>query len=239
MRYKLQFDLENENLTIQYRKSILSFIKKSLSDYDMNYFNIIYHEKDNIIKPFTFSVFFCNPTFEKDVIKVDNKNFNVYMSFEDINMSIMFYNAFNKQLNKKFSLDKNSWCLKSISMMFEKDIIGDSIDVKFLSPLVARDRRNNKDYYYSFNHSKFGDMVKINVREQLKASTTELSESLADTLSIKPISAKKTVVKFYEKQIECSLGSFNLSGDRKLLEYLYKAGLGSRHSSGFGMFDII
>ena len=50
MRFRMQFDLENENFPIQYRKSILSFIKKSLSDYNTDYYNQVYHERDNEIK---------------------------------------------------------------------------------------------------------------------------------------------------------------------------------------------
>lgn len=237
MRYKLQFKLENEIIPIQYRKCILSFIKKSLSDYDSEYYNTVYHEKDNAIKPFTFAVFFYQPSFENESIIVKDKNFNMYISFNDINMAIMFYNAFNNQLNKKFSIDCNSFCLKNISMIPEKEISTESLNVKFLSPLVVRDRNNNKDYYYSFGHIKFEEMLKINIREQLKESN--LNSELAKSIQIKPIAAKKIVVKFYEKQMECSIGSFKLTGDVEVLNYLYKSGIGSRHSSGFGMFDII
>lgn len=237
MRYKLHFDLENEYLQIQYRECILSYIKKSLSEYDSEYFNKIYHEKDNNIKPFTFSIFLNKSIFEKDKIQVSGKAFDIYISFEDINMAIIFYNSFNKQLNKKFSIDKNSWCLRTINLIPEKNITSENITVKFMSPLVVRNRQNNKDYYYSFQHSDFEDMVKINVREQLKIS--KLPKELAETLSIKPIMPKKTVVKFYEKQMECSIGIFELTGDIQLLDYVYKTGMGSRHSSGFGMFDII
>lgn len=68
---------------------------------------------------------------------------------------------------------------------------------------------------------------------------TDFPETIVDTFRIEPINAKKIVVKYYEKQIECSTGIFKISGDKKLLEYLYKAGMGSNHSAGFGMFQII
>ena len=38
MRLKLNFDLENEFLPIQYRKSVISFIKQSLSEYNAEYY---------------------------------------------------------------------------------------------------------------------------------------------------------------------------------------------------------
>ena len=77
----------------------------------------------------------------------------------------------------------------------------------------------------------------MNIREQVK--TADISVELVNTLKITPIKAKKVVIKFYEKQIECSTGIFELDGDVELLEYLYKAGVGSKHSAGFGMFQIV
>lgn len=38
MRLKLYFKLENEKFPIQYRKSILSFIKRSLTEYSEEYY---------------------------------------------------------------------------------------------------------------------------------------------------------------------------------------------------------
>ena len=77
----------------------------------------------------------------------------------------------------------------------------------------------------------------MNVKEQLKITT--IPAELVDTLKITPIKAKKVIIKFYEKQIECSTGIFALEGDTELLNYLYKVGVGSKHSAGFGMFQIV
>ncbi|MFQ9769250.1 MAG: hypothetical protein ACLRYC_04185 [Clostridia bacterium] len=57
MRLKLNFDLENEFLPIQYRKSVMSFIKLSLSEYNEQYYKKYYNNKDTIIKPYTFAIF--------------------------------------------------------------------------------------------------------------------------------------------------------------------------------------
>ena len=58
MRMKLYFTLENEKMPIDYRRSIISFIKLSLSEYSENEFKKYYNQKDNIIKPYAFSIFF-------------------------------------------------------------------------------------------------------------------------------------------------------------------------------------
>lgn len=239
MRLKLYFQLENEKIDLDYRRIFLSYIKKSLQDYDESYFESLYRLGDNKIKPFTFSVFIPHPQFQPEDILIKEKYLEMTISFADNIMAAIFYNAFNHTRLKSFPLKENKMKLINISMLPEKRILGNSIVVKFLSPLVVRDRNQEtrKDYYYSFEHEKFISMLKINIREQLKNS--ELEESLLDGFEVKAIQAKKTVVKFYEKQIEASLGTFELQGDKRLLEYLYKAGIGSKHSSGFGMFTII
>lgn len=237
MRLSLNFDLENEHLPIQYRECVLSFIKLSLSEYDMEYFKKFYNNKDNIIKPYTFSVFFKSPEFKENEIIINNKKLDINLSIADYEASIILYNAFNQQKNKKFSLNRNSWTLKNISMLMEKKISSNEIIIKFMSPLVVRSRQNQKDFYYSFEHKEFLDIIKINIKEQL--SITNFPENIVDTFSLEPVKAKKIIVKFYEKKMETSVGIFKMSGDKELLKYLYEAGLGSRHSAGFGMFEIV
>ena len=237
MRIKLNFDLENEFLSIQYRKSVMSFIKLSLSEYDEQYYRKFYHDKDTIIKPYTFSVFFRNPKFNEDTIFIKDKSMTLNISIADYETAIILYNAFNHQKNKRFPLDKNSWTLKNITTTFDKKIDSEEIVIKFMSPLVVRSHLDKKDYYYSYNNEEFKDMLKINIKQQLKI--TNLSEELVDNFDIVPVKAKKVIVKFYEKKIETSTGIFKISGNEQLLKYLYDAGIGSKRSSGFGMFQIV
>lgn len=237
MRYKLYFNLENENISLQYRKSILSFIKNALKEYDEKQYKKFYNEKDNIIKPFTFAVFFKDSKFDGDNIIVNSKTMELNMSAEDYNTGIILCNAFNHQRNKKFSLNNNSMTLNNIVLLPEKQINNEEIIIKFLSPLVVRSRIDKKDYYYSYKDKEFSDMLKINIRMQLKIS--DLPETIVEDFKIEPINAKKTVIKFYEKQIESSIGTFKLTGNTELLNYLYKSGIGSKHSAGFGMFEVI
>lgn len=237
MRLKLYLDLENENLPIQYRKNVISFIKLSLSEYDEDYYKRFYNQKDNIIKPYTFSVFLKKPEFKEEIIIIKNKQLELNISIADYEIAIILYNAFNHQKNKKFSLNKNSWILRNISMINEKEIKSEELVIKFMSTLVVRKRDNNKDYYYSYKDKEFLNTLKINIKEQLKI--TNLPETILDTFSIEPILAKKIIVKFYEKSIETSGGIFKISGDMNLLKYLYEAGIGSKHSCGFGMFQIL
>ena len=52
-------------------------------------------------------------------------------------------------------MDKNSWTLKNINIMHEKDIDQEEAVIKFMSPLVVRERIDKKDYYYSYSSDNF------------------------------------------------------------------------------------
>lgn len=237
MRIKLIFNLENEHFPIQYRKNIMSFIKLSLSDYNEEYYKRLYNEKDNIIKPYTFAVFFKDAQFTKEEIIVESKKVELNIAIADLEIAVVLYNSFNHQKHKKFSIDKNSMTLENISMLLEKEMKEDEITIKFMSPLIARNRENQKDFYYSYEHKEFLETLKINLKEQLKI--TNIPTEYVDDFKIETIKGKKVITKFYEKKIEGTLGIFKLSGNKELLKYLYQAGIGSKRSSGFGMFQIV
>ncbi len=238
MRFKLTFNLENEHFPIQYRKNIMSFIKLSLTEYSEEYYKKLYNQKDNIIKPYTFAVFLKGAKFQEDEIIVESKKIELNIAIADYEIAVILYNAFNHQKYKKFSLDRNSMTLENITMMLEKEINTDSITVKFMSPLIVRNRQDRKDYYYSFcDKELFIETLKINIKEQLKI--TNMEKEVVDDLRIEVVEGKKVITKFYEKKIEGTLGIFKISGNKELLKYLYQAGMGSKRSSGFGMFQII
>ena len=60
-------------------------------------------------------------------------------------------------------------------------------------------------------------------------------------IKLKPYNnlARKTVVSFKNILINSSIGEYILEGDSELLNILYKTGIGSRRSEGFGMFEVI
>lgn len=237
MRFKLYFSLEHQEISIQYRKAMISFFKHCLSNYDKAYYEKYYHEKNPIIKNYSFSTYFPNQKIQGENIIIISKEFELNISTSDYEAGIILYNSFNKQKHQKYPLGNNTMTLQNITMILEKEITTDKVTIKFQAPLCVRSRENNKDYYYSFENSKFDEILKINIKEQLKV--TNIPELTVDTLKITPIKAKKVMVKFYEKCLECSTGIFEISGDTELIKHLYQSGMGSKHSAGFGMFQVI
>lgn len=231
MRLKLIFQLENNTLDIQYRKSIISWIKHALQSYDENLFQEIYNNNNK--KTFTFAPILSNPKFDKEKVTMQDNQFSIVFSGYNYFSCLLMYNSFLKQKFQKFSLSKNSMTLTNICMIPENKIIEGNIKVKMSSPLIVRNHNKEtlKDLYYGFDKQEFEKYLKINIEEQIKAEN--LDTSLLQNFKITPIQAKKIVIPLYEKMIECTVGSFELQGNIKLLEYLYKAGM--RYKEGYGI----
>lgn len=237
MRFKLYFTLENLQFPIQYRKSIISFFKHCLINYNEEYYKKYYNQKDTIMKNYAFSTYYKQIQIDQEKIILKENKFELNVTTSDYETGIILYNAFNQQKYKEYPLNNNKMILQNITMMPEKQITTEKITIKFQAPLCVRSRIDNKDYYYSYQSKEFQDILKINIREQIKM--TNISKDAIDTFEIELINAKKVMIKFYEKCLECSTGVFEISGKKELLTYLYQAGMGSKHSAGFGMFQII
>ena len=224
MRYQLTFQLNTEEFPLDYRRIIMSYIKNALSQYDQTTYQKYYHEKDPIMKPFTFSVYFSNPIFKNETILIKDKTIKLNLSIQDYSLSITLYNSINHQRNILFPIANNTITLKNITMIPEDEITTNQITIKFMSPLVVRERKDQKDWYYSYSEEgKFKEILKQNLKEQLSISQIPLEE--LEDFEIKAVQSKKAIIKFYEKKIETSVGTYILKGNKELLNFLYQCGM--------------
>jgi CRISPR-associated endoribonuclease Cas6 len=240
MRFKIDLELKNEYLSLDYRPAIISLFKHCLTVYDRGKYFSTYYEigKD---KPFTFAVGIPGSTFTKEMILVPNKRINITFSTNDIGTGIVFFNAFSMQKNKFYPLAyENQMVIKDILIEKEVAITTSTIDVMFKSPLCVREhnKENNKDTYYSYEKEGFNEALNRVLKLQIANSNT-LSVSILEKFSIMPIRCKKTVVRHLSQYVEVTIGTFSLTGNIALLNYLYTNGIASRKSSGFGLIEII
>lgn len=242
MRLKLKFELERNELPIEYRKTVLSFFKHSLNLFaGIEAVDEVYKNGEVAMKPFTFAVGFFGAKFQKNNILLERNCLMLNFSTYDVSSAITFYNAFLKQKSKWFPLaDSNKMKLISVKMQNEKLITGDYVKVKFLSPLLVRqhNKETNKDRYLTYGEEGFDEVLRNIIRVRIK-KIVGLDEKLADGFSIEEIKNKRTVIKHYSSSINATLGTFNLKGNPILLNYLYQGGIGSRSSAGFGFIEII
>jgi len=240
MRFKIELELKNEQLPLDYRPAVISLFKHSLTVYENGKYFSTYYEVGKE-KPFTFAVGIPGSKFTKEMILVTNRKIDITFSTSDIGTGIVFFNALMMQKNKSYPLKyENVMIVKNISIEKEFAITTNTIDVMFKSPLCVREHSKecNKDTYYSYEKKGFQQAI-TRVLELQIANSNTLPTSILEGFSIIPKRCKKTVVRHHSQFVEVTLGVFSLTGNIALLNYLYTNGVASRKSSGFGLIEVI
>jgi len=240
MRFKIELELKNGQLPLDYRPAIISLFKHSLTVYENGRHFDTYYEigKD---KNFGFAVNLPGSKFTKDMILVPNRKIHITFSTGDVTTGIVFFNSLLMQKNKSYPLAcENAMSIKNILIEKEIAITTETVDVMFISPLCVREhsKEGNKDIYYSYEKEGFHEALSKVLEWQIANSNT-LPTSILEGFSMTPIRCKKTVVRHHQQFIEATLGVFRLTGNVALLNYFYTSGIGSRKSSGFGLVEII
>lgn len=242
MRLKLEMKLENLFLVRDNHSSFISFFKKALTQCNEGkQFEKFY--KDTNIKEFTFTLSLGKCKYTKEEIILENEKIYIIVSIKDKGMDkFIIYNALLNQRNKKFPLPKgNSMTLINITQIKSEEIKSSKIVVKTTigSGLCVREHnpQTNKDKYYVFNEEGFEDQL-YKVLEQ-QGINAGFSKTICKNIKFIPINCKKVVSMHYGQYIDITIGTFQLEGDSRLLQYFYECGLGSRTSSGYGMIDIL
>lgn len=240
MRFKIELELKNEHLPLDYRPAVISLFKHSLTVYENGKHFSTYYEtgKD---KPFTFAVGIPSSTFTKEMILVPKRKIDITFSTSDISTGIVFFNTLLMQKNKPYPLAyENAMIVKNVLIEKEFQITTNTIDVIFKSPLCVREhsKESNKDIYYSYEKEGFNKALNRVLELQIANSNT-LPPSILEGFSMISTGCKKTVVRHHSQFVEVTVGMFSLTGNIALLNYFYKNGIGSRKSSGFGFIEIM
>ena len=238
MRFYLTFELEKSSLPKDYRRIILSYIKKSLTEIlDGRYYSQYF--KDNIQKDFCFSLKLPKAKFTKDEIILEDNSIKVLFTSDDRQKTgLLLQQAFMKQKNKKFLItNQNSITLKQINQQREQKITSSKVIFKTYG-LCIRDhnKETNKDNHYVYSDEKFNEQLKVVLKNQI--SQTGFSKDIVDSIKFSPINCKKVLVKHYDTYVDTTVGSFLLEGNPLLLQYLYDVGMGSRNTM-FGYLDLL
>lgn len=239
MKLVLFFEVAKNELPIEYRRVFMHFIKETLSSIQDGELYEKYYSNCNR-KDFTFSAFFAKPQFEKERVTFEGNRIKMYFSTSDTKLGFYFWNGFLAMKYKMIPIANcNEMKLVHVEKMREQTIDSDRALIKMLSPLVIRDhdRETNKDYYYSVGHDSFDEIATKLIRKQLQKCG--YGQSYLDSFSIQKLDSKKIINRHYDLKLEVSVGCFEIEGNRLILNYLLKAGMGSRHSEGFGMFELV
>jgi CRISPR-associated endoribonuclease Cas6 len=121
----------------------------------------------------------------------------------------------------------------------------DRLFIKALSPITVYSTFKKADnekvsYYYKPYEESFQKLIEENAKKKYRVLYGKEPEGLR--LSMKPykFSVKKNrcIVFFKNTPIEGWTGIYELSGSPELIAITYNAGLGSKNSEGFGMWEL-
>lgn len=236
------FSLENPELPKDNKSIWLSFLKNVLSKCNKGKFYESYFSGTNS-KDYSFSILLSKPKFVEEKVLLENNQVKMIFSADDKKKTgLIFYAAFLEAKNRRFPLPEgNGMTLKRVRQMREKLITSSKVAFRTVTGggLVVREheREKNRDKYYTYKDSGFDENLKKVLKVQAK--TAGFSENMVEELVMTPVQCKKVLVKHYGVYIDVTVGIFYLEGDSDLLQYFYQAGIGSRHSEGYGLLDII
>lgn len=242
MRICLQFNVKDNQLPVDYRRYFVSFIKKALSISNSGKYLKEYYTGTEQ-KPFMFTVIMPRAKFDKQKVIFEGNKVKMYFSVTDQNRtSCIFTNCFLKMKYLDFPLPEgNVMCLVNVSKIKEEKITTERALFRTIcsSSVLVRehDKETNKDKYYTHEDASYISRLEESIRWQcLKEG---FSEKDVEQIKVNEVKGKKVVIKNYNVLVDGVSGTFDISGPKHILNYLYTVGFGARRSFGFCYVELV
>ena len=238
MRYQIVISLDSDEIPKDKNRMFLSFLKHHIAENDKRFFESLYIKGETNRKDFTFSLYMPECEFLRETIRIPNKRICLNFSTHDMSTGIQFYNAMINGRGREYSYKGITMKIEKIELKQEKTFMIESATFKSLSPCVIRehDGKTNKDWFDSLDSKKGRTLFVENARGQILESIKDSSYDLAD-IRISLIKNKEVTVKHYGIEVLANICMFKMEAKPYILEYFYKAGIGSFKSTGFGMLS--
>lgn len=236
MRYQVAVSLDNDQIPKDKNRMFLSLIKHYVFKNDRRFFESIYVKGGAKRKDFTFSLYMPECEFFRETIKIPSKRIFLNFSTHDLLTGIQFYNAMIRGCGKEYSYNGIVMKNDKVELKQEKVFKEKTAVFKTLSPCVVRehDRETNKDWFHSLNSDKGRELFAKNLKYQLIDSINDSIYDV-DDIEVLVINNKEVKVKHYGIEVLANICMFEMTAKSYILEYFYKAGIGSFKSTGFGM----
>lgn len=240
MRFDLEFELKNNELPLEYNRCFISFLKKTIQSVDPKAYESLYGSYEPKLKPYTFSLYLPNRKVEGEGLKLGSQRVKMTFSCSDMGLAINFLNGFTEQKNKVFLLpDGNLMTLVRFTTNMHPIVTDGEVVIRFLSPLLVLKRKaiQRKNYYLTWENEDFIHQLKENLEYQLKELS--LGHLEVANFNLIPLRPKQIGQRVFGQLVLGNSGVYRLKGSPQLIQFLLEAGIGSRRSAGFGLFEII
>ena len=246
MRLRLEF-ISNDDiiLPVGFNKYIQALIYNLFSEKVRNFIHEDGFKSSKKFSLFCFSSILENGKYFKSLKIFDfGRKISFYLSSPVESLISDLVNGLFE--GQRFKLGENEIFLSSV-VLNSMVIKSSSIIVNALTPIEVhktfKTNGRNKTIYFSPFDYEFERLININLKNKWKAFTgVEISDE--EKIAIKPLfegfSNKRVVYYGVGKKkyvVEGWKGTYQLSGNPTLLNFLYDAGLGSKNSQGFGFIE--
>lgn len=240
MKFNLEFSLKENYLPLDHVRCFVSFLKKSIQSADEGLYRELYGTNTPKMKPYTFSLYLPNRKVESGCLILGGTKIRMTFSCSDLTVAIAFLNGFTAQKGEIFSLpDRNEMVLTRFTTEMHPVVAEDNLVIRFLSPLLVLQRESElrKNHYLTWKDENFAQQLKENLVTQL--TEFSINPDYLNSFELVPIKPKQLGQRVFGQLVLGNSGVYQLKGHPKLLQFLLEAGMGSRRSAGFGLFEII
>ncbi len=195
------------------------------------------------VQPYCFSVYLPKSRFEQ-MIMLESPKIKVIFSTCEQSCYEDFLKLFQAMTGETQKVAGNTWMVRSIADVQEKQIVGDCVHIRMMSPLIViryEEENEQKPHLLGMRDGNFEICFNKEV------------EKLAEVLFGMPASEARVRVFPCEDGFKCkdvhvlhggrylrsTVGDMMLCGDERLLKGLYQSGLGEFREKGFGLFEVV
>lgn len=239
MRFNVNIELNKHEIPKDYSRMLLSLMKYWLFKNNPDFFRKMYEMKPGIRKNFTYSVYLGDCKFLREKIELKERKIQMTISSFDLAIGIEIYNALLSGINHSYSYHDSTVIIRSVRLQQEKRITQDEVVFKTKSSIVVREhnKETNKDWFYGLSEEKGKRLFLDNLKMQLLEVFPEDRRNI-DDIQIEILRNREVKVKHYDIEVLSNICEFRIKAKAYINEYLYKAGVGSMKSTGFGMLNI-
>lgn len=237
MKYIMNMQLKEAVFKSDYRRTVISFFKKSISLYQNGEFYKNLYENGSAQKNLVWSIGFNKPKFNKDIITLEENNFVLTLKISDPETALIYYSSLLKMKNIEFPVgNQYSMQLKNIRMVRESTLNEDFAVFKILSPICLKQHmdKSNKDFYVSIDDEGFACELERKLIEDLPYYKEKIRNMTFNFDGL-----RKIIVRAYGLKFPVTIGTFAVQGDSKILNHILKNGIGSKRNSGFGLVEVV
>ncbi len=238
MRFQVQVEIiDSDKIPKDKNRMILSMTKHFLEQYNDTLFNEIYQKGNTSTKNLSFSLYMPDCRFLMEEIEIPSGLFFATYTFYEMSLGIEFFNAFLNGRNQFFSYKGYQFRLNRVKIMDEQVFKEKQGLFKTMSPIVIREHNhdNTMTHYHSLDEEKGRERFRENlvhqIQEGLRVENPEVQ--------IEVLKNKEVKVKNYGIVVLANLPLLSIRAEPYILDYLYKSGIGSLKSLGFGMVNVV